>query len=231
MKRIIFIALVIYPLFIIEAQVKRPQNDAGYDFKKLHFGFTIGFNTMDMGIVRNLQDSLFADISRVEPGFQVTIVSDLRINDDLTLRFLPGISFGQRNLAYYHYNTKELEDELHIPSSYLEFPLLLKYRSIRLNNYRPYLIGGLNYRYDMASRKDYNEEENVYMRLKPSDIYLEAGFGIDFYLPYFKFAPEIKVGMGMLNLRVDNPSDFAPQFLRSIDRFRAYVVMINFHFE
>ncbi len=215
----------------LTAQVKRPQNDPGYDNKKLHFGFTIGVNTMDMGIKRNLQDSLFADITGIEPGFQVTVVSDLRLNDDFTLRFLPGISFGQRNLSYYHYHTKELVDDLHMPSSYLEFPLLLKYRSKRLNNYRPYLIGGMNYRYDMAARKEYNEEDNIYVRFKPYDIFLEAGFGIDFYLPYFKFAPEIKVGMGMLNLRVEKPSDFAPQFVRSMDRLRAYVVMLNFHFE
>ena len=225
------IFLLLLHFIVLDAQFKRPMNDPGYDYKRLHFGFTVGINTMDMGLKRNLQDSLWADISRLEPGFQVSIVSDLRINNDLTLRFLPGIAFGQRNLSYFNYRTKLLTKELQIASSYLDFPLHLKYRAKRLNNYRPYLIGGVNYRFDMAARKEYSEEDDILVRFNPSDIYIEAGFGIDFYLPFFKFAPEIKVGMGMLNLRVDNPSNFAPQYVRSTDVLKSYVVMLNFHFE
>lgn len=215
----------------MHAQEKKPQNYQEVDSKWLHFGFTVGLNTMDMAIKRNLDDNIYADVTRIEPGFQVTIVSDMRLNNDFTLRFLPGIAFGQRNLAFYNYETRLLEKELQIASSYLEFPLHLKYRSVRLNNYRPYLIGGTNYRFDMAARKEYNEEDDIFVRFKPSDIYLEGGFGIDFYLPYFKFSPELKVGMGLLNLRVDRPSDFAPQYVRSMDRMKAFVVMLNFHFE
>jgi len=220
---------------LVNAQVRKPQNDPGYDYKLLHFGFTVGLNTMDLGIKRNLEDGLFADVTRIEPGFQVTIISDLRLTNNLNLRFLPGISFGQRNFAYYQVDSllksTGLVKEIRVESSYLDFPLLLKYRSERLNNYRPYLIGGLNFRYDMAARKEYNEEENVLVRLKPADLYIEAGFGIDYYLTYFKFAPEIKVGMGLINLRVKNPSDFAPWAIRSMDKITSYVVMLNFHFE
>lgn len=235
MKRSAVIFLFSLFSFWLNAQEKKPQNDPGYDNKLLHFGFTVGLNTMDMALERNMQDSLFADVTRIEPGFQVTIVSDLRLNNHLNLRFLPGIAFGQRNLAYYKVDSlirnTEFQREIKVESSFLEFPLHLKYRSVRLNNYRPYLTGGLNLRYDMAARKEYNEEENILVRLNPADIYLEAGFGVDFYLAFFKFAPEIKVGMGLMNLRVDNPSDFAPQYIRSLDRIRSYVVMLNFHFE
>ena len=235
MKRATIIYIFLLVSLCLNAQEKKPQNDPGYDYKLLHFGFTVGLNTMDMAFKRNLQDSLFADITRVEPGFQVTIVSDLRLNNHLNLRFLPGIAFGQRNIAYYKVDplirNAEFQREIKVESSFLEFPLHLKYRSVRLNNYRPYLTGGLNFRYDMAARKEYNEEENILVRLKPADIYLEAGFGIDYYLAFFKFAPEIKVGMGLMNLRVDNPSDFAPQYIRAMDRIKSYVVMLNFHFE
>jgi len=235
LKHFVYIILFCFISLPLYAQVKKPQNDPGYDFKLLHFGFTVGLNTMDMGIKRNLSDGLLADVTRIEPGFQVTIVSDLRLTDDLNLRFLPGIAFGQRNIAYYQVDSllrsAEFVREIRVESSFLEFPLLLKYRSERLNNCRPYLIGGINFRYDMAARKEYNEEENVLVRLKPADIYLEAGFGIDYYLAFFKFAPEIKVGMGLTNLRVKDPSDFAPQYVRSMERITSYVVMLNFHFE
>lgn len=190
---------------------------------------------MDMAIKRNLADSLFADVSRVDPGFQVTIISDLRLNYYFNLRFLPGISFGQRRISYYKIdsllNNKGIERTIKVESSFLEFPFHLKYRSIRLNNYRPYLIGGFNFRYDMAARKEYNEDENIFVRLKPADLYIEGGFGIDYYLPYFKFAPEIKVGLGLMNVRAREPSEFAPEYVRSMHKIRSYVVMLNFHFE
>ena len=42
-----------------------------------------------------------------------------------------------------------------IESIFLEAPLLVKYKSKRLNNHRPYVIGGVNYRFDMLG-KEYN---------------------------------------------------------------------------
>ncbi|HYW97249.1 MAG TPA: hypothetical protein VE870_16775, partial [Bacteroidales bacterium] len=71
-KSILLIALFI-PL-VLSAQVKRPQNLPGYDYKKLHFGFTVGLNSMDLGSKRSMQNGLIADETVVEPGFQVSIV-------------------------------------------------------------------------------------------------------------------------------------------------------------
>jgi hypothetical protein len=213
----------------LNAQVKRPQNYKELDNKRIHFGFTVGVNTMDMSVGRNLQDSIWPDLTILEPGFQVTIVSDLRLSDDFNLRFLPGIAFGQRNISFYDVSTSENEliKEINVPSSYLEFPLTLKYRSKRVNNYRPYLIGGANYRYDMAARKEYSVDDDILIRFQPGNIYLEAGFGIDFYLPFFKLAPEIKVGMGLFNTRTTNPANYDVYF----EHLRSYIVMLNFHFE
>ena len=58
---------------------------------------------MDFGFDRNDASVpfLYADVSKVQPGFQVSIVSDLRLADNLNLRFLPGISFGAREIVFY----------------------------------------------------------------------------------------------------------------------------------
>ncbi|MCK7534492.1 MAG: hypothetical protein MZV63_27485 [Marinilabiliales bacterium] len=68
---------------------------------------------------------------------------------------------------------------------------------MRLNNSRPYLIGGVNFRYDLAGKKEYDDASNVYMRLKRADLYYEVGAGIDFYLPYFKLTIEAKMSNGL----------------------------------
>jgi len=206
------------------------MNNPGYDYKWIHFGFTVGLNTMDFGLQRPAGTTLFADVSRISPGFQVSIVSDLRLAEYYSLRFLPGITFGQRSLFFYQGDTI-LDASMEVESNFLDFPLLIKYKAKRVNNYRPYFIGGTSIRYDLAARKEYEEDSNVYIRLKPFDIYLEIGFGIDFYLQYFKFSPEIKLSAGIRNVLVDDPAQGFPQYVNSINKLNSFVVMLCFHFE
>jgi hypothetical protein len=221
----------------VTGQVKRVQNDPGYDYKWIHFGFMVGLNTMDFGFKRPVQieDSiLFADVSKPNPGFQVSIVSDLRLGDRLSLRFLPGITFGSRTMYFYDGygdTTSNLISEQTVESNFLDFPLLLKYKSKRVNNYRPYLIGGISARYDMAARKDY-DEDGPWIRLTPLDFYAEFGFGIDFFLQYFKFSPELKVSVGYRDVLVHDPAGGANyKYANSINKLNSYVIMLCFYFE
>ena len=237
------------PLFILIllisfsgfSQEEKPRNLPGFDMKRLHFGFTVGLNSMDLGIKRNYEadNFIYADLSHVLPGFQVSIVSDLRLNMSWNLRFLPGISFGSRELCYYEFDQSQqgtlvelsgVANPVPLGPSNLDFPLHFKYRSQRVNNYRPYLVGGLNFRYDMSTKKMYDNESDEYIKFKPADFFLEFGFGVDTYLKYFKFAPEIKLAVGMRNI-IDDPRTGHIEFVTSIERVTSYILMLNFHFE
>lgn len=226
------------------SQEEKPRNLPAFDLKRLHFGFTVGLNTMDLGIERNYEadNFVYADVSRILPGFQVSIVSDLRLSDHWNLRFLPGISFGSRELSYYEYDQQrdqqgelvrlnQVDNPVSLGPSFLDFPLHFKYRSSRVNNYRPYLVGGLDFRYDMSAKREYDGDSNEFVKFKPADLYVEFGFGVDTYLRYFKFAPEIKLAMGLRNIinDVGRPPHF--QFVESIESVTSYIVMLNFHFE
>ena len=185
---------------------------------------------MDLGIKRSLKSNIISDpvlipdVTKLQPGFQVQIVSNLRLSENFDLRFLPGITFGAREISFYDLNGKTLNGLVQIESNYLDFPLDLKYRARRLNNYRPYILSGINYRYDMAAKKE-NE-----LRLKPGDFYYEVGVGIDWYLPYFKLSTEIKAGIGLTDILIRD-SYSTQNYLASIDRINAYVVGLSFHFE
>jgi hypothetical protein len=209
-------------------QIAKVQNKPGYDYKWIHFGFMVGLNTMDFSFDRpagsGLDSLYFADMSKPSPGFQVSIVSDLRMGDRLSLRFLPGITFGARE--FFFYDEDGLAKTLKVESNFLDFPLLVKYKSWRVNNYRPYLIGGVDVRYDMAARKAY-ESGAAFVRLKPLDFYLEIGFGIDFFLQYFKFSPELKVSAGFRDVKVHEQDKYG----NSINRLNSYIVMLCFYFE
>jgi hypothetical protein len=93
------------------------------------------------------------------------------------------------------------------------------------------LIGGGNYRIDLAARKDYDEAENRYVRLKRSDLYYEIGFGIDFYLKYFKFTTELKLAVGLRDVLVHDLTSGRPEFVRSIDILKSNLLILSFHFE
>ncbi len=251
MKKAPLFTLILLLSFNAVSQEERPRNLPIFDYKRVHFGLTIGFNAMDVGFVRNLEPlpdapadaypPVYADVSKILPGFQVSIVSDLRLNKNWNLRFLPGITFGSREIYYYEYDPETgpgdlvsypgVNNPVALGPSFLDFPLLFKYRSQRVNNYRPYLVGGLNFRYDMSARKEFDGESNDYLRFKPADFYVEFGFGVDTYLKYFKFSPEIKLAVGLRNLIADDGRPDHEEFVTSIDRAMSYMVMLNFHFE
>jgi len=218
----------------LSAQKQKPKNESWYDEKLLHFGFSIGFNTMDFRIIpsqENLEtDGLYPEVSILKPGINIQIVTDLRPARYLDIRFLPGVSFGQRDVRYYKdgviFNTGQ-----QLQSSFLEFPLLLKYKGERLNNVRPYVIGGLNFRYDLAARKEFEEGKAEYIRLKKPDLYLEAGAGLDFYLKFFKLSVELKMSNGIANIIADDGYPGFQEYRNAIEKMKSQIWVIAFHFE
>jgi len=223
------------------AQKRKVYNLPNYDKQKIHFGFILGINSLDFTVKTisdyRLLDTLMSVESTREPGFTLGIVSNLHINNVLDLRFLPSLSFGERSIdytidnPYYAANnageTRILFREKSVESTFLEFPLLLKYKSVRLNNGRAYLIGGFKYVIDLASQDRIDDNNENLLKLKRNDVNYELGFGLDFYLPYFKFSPEIKVAYGLNNLKVDDNSIYT----NSLNSIRSKGVYISFTFE
>jgi hypothetical protein len=216
------------------AQKQKPKNDSWYDEKLLHFGFTLGFNTMDFKITPSntsfLADSLLPEVTSLNPGINIQIITDLRPAKYLDIRFLPGVSFGQRNIVYYK-NRKLFNDQQKLESSFIEFPLVLKYKAMRLNNVRPYVLAGLNYRYDLAGKKEYDEDKPVYIRLKRSDLNYEVGTGMDFYLTYFKLSVELKMSNGTRDMLVHEQAPGHPEYSDAIEKMKSQIWILSFHFE
>ncbi len=226
----------------LNAQKPKVMNDPTHDDKRLHFGFSLGLNTMDYTIRQSRfaeDNGIFVDVAELQPGFHVHAVSNLRIAEYFDLRFLPGISFGDRYLHFIDEEGELIYDDkkpYKVESSYLEFPLLVKYKSKRINNYRPFLISGINTRIDLATKREYDPRDQLIM-IKPVDYFYELGVGCDFYLLYFKFSIELKYSMGMKNIfSPESPSGNPPpqeiaQYSSVIDRINSSMFMVSFHFE
>lgn len=235
MKKLVFISFFILIFSNIFAQ--KPDNLPRYDNQRLHFGFSLGANVMDFTIHNSAifmsLDSILSVEAKPQPGFNLQIISDLRLSQNFNLRFLPGLYFGQRDLHYIHnywtasIDTTITEKVMKIESTFLEFPLLIKYRAQRYNDYRPYLIGGASVKYDLAAQKEIKDEDKPKVRLQRMDLYYQVGFGVDYYLPYFKFSTEIKLEVGTMNILKPDAS----QFTSAIERMNSKMIVISFHFE
>jgi hypothetical protein len=231
---LIFFTLLLLSTIQLSGQRARPKNESWYDDKTFHFGFSLGFNAMDFNITPSQEyyqkDSLYPEITTLNPGINIQIITDLRLNKHFDVRFLPGVSFGQRVVAFYR-NSVLVNDQQQLESSYLEFPLMLKYKGNRLNNVRPYVIGGLNFRYDLAGKKEYDDAKPIYIRVKRPDLYYEVGAGLDFYLTYFKLAIELKMSNGLNNVMVKEAAPGHPEYANAIDKIKSQIWVIAFHFE
>jgi len=217
---------------------KKVLNYQQHDDRAIHFGFCVGLNVMDFTVTPSLaedpENQLLCSVTNLSPGFHIQVVSAARLTDQLEMRFLPGVAFGQRELSFYHnkLNNNELfGTPQRLESSYIELPWLLKYKSVRVNNCRAFLVGGLNTRFDLA--KTYREEDEIYMDLKLNDYCYEMGGGLDFYFQYFKLSIELRGSWGMFNVlkRRSSMPDEHKIYQNSVDKLRSSVYMISFYIE
>ena len=212
---------------------KRAQNLIQYDYKKLHFGFTLGINDLNFNMQKNsntiTNDTLKTLHSKSQKGFNLGIVSNLRIGKYTDLRFVPTLVFGERHLYYGFIDMEQKDDERikRIESTLIDFPIYIKYKSARYNNFRTYVIGGLKYSMDIASQDKIDDEGQEIVKLKKNDLMGEVGFGLDFYLEYFKFSPQIKLSYGLLNLLSKDESVYT----QSLNRLTTNGWMLSFTFE
>lgn len=214
------------------AQKERVRNQPYADLKWLHLGFHVGILSQDLllthtGVMTN-GETWFAEIPSYSPGFSVGVIGDMYMNPYFNLRFTPSIHFGDKKFKFREQATGE-EFITNVRSSYLNFPLDVKYTALRLNNYRPYLIGGIYGSVDIGRKKG-----NPIL-LKSTDFGFEFGLGCDIYLPYFKLCPELKFCFGLVNLLEKDRPDLVDQanikYTDALSKATSRMVILTFNFE
>jgi len=204
-KYLLIIIILLSPLISNGQRYKKPQNLVKYDFKKIHFGFTLGINALNFNVKKSNNslnnDTLLSILAQNQKGFNLGIVSNLRLGRYTDLRFIPTLVFGERILDYGFNKANNLTtNSKRIESTLIDFPISLKYKSARYNNFRTYIICGVKYSLDIASQYKIDDEGQELVKLNNHDFMIEGGFGIDFYLQYFKFSPQIKLSHGLINI-------------------------------
>lgn len=203
-------------------------NLENFDKQRVYWGYFLGFNTYDFKIdYLNTPDT---DIEvKTNTGFNVGVVGDLRLQEYINLRFEPGLYYTQRNLTYSQF-TKSIDREREVRSTYIDFPLLLKFSSKRVGNVRPYLVGGFSATLNLASNsKSLDDNSQQRFRVKPWTQNYELGFGVDLYLEYFKFSPSIRGVFGLNDelIRDNNPNS---PWTGNVQSMKSRGIFVNFTF-
>lgn len=214
---------------------KEMQNLRRYDYDWLHFGFALGINSTNFIVspVKDFQklDSLKVLGSKPEAGFNLAIVSEVALTKYIKLRFVPDLSFAERDLDYHFVGSETITWVKKVESTFLDFPLDIKYKSKRVNNFGMYLLGGGKYVIDLASQKDVNnanlDAADQVIKLRKNDFAYSLGAGIDMYAPYFKFSIDVKLSIGLKDLLINDNTVFS----NPIEKLNSKVVLISFNFE
>lgn len=230
----IFALLVLLFFYSVSAQHGRKIfgkdpliNLENFDKQRVHWGYFLGFNSYDykFSYKENKPD---INVDRTV-GFSVGLVGDLKLMNYINLRFEPGLFYTQRNLTYPEL-TRELDAKREVNATYIHFPLLLKFSSMRTGNIRPYLLGGLSRTLNLSSNSK-SQDDNLQQkfRVKQWTSNYELGFGIDLYLEYFKFSPSIRGVFGLGDELIRDVDPNSP-WTGNVKSMSTRAILINFTF-
>ena len=230
-----------------QAQTRTVQYRPYTDLRRLHFGILVGLNLQDIGLknvgpqIIQLEDgttdvkTIVCDDDRWNPGFTVGVLADLRLSKHFNLRFTPTMHFGGKHLTFQNLTDldeygRPTEVTQNMKNTYLSLPVDLKFSAERWNNYRPYIMAGINPMLNLTSK---NQD---YLQLKKSDLMLEIGLGCDFYLPFFKLIPELKFCYSLQNSLDRNHADELKDanmrmYTNAVTGGHSKMIVLTFYFE
>lgn len=263
----------------VQAQRRTVRYLANYENEPYHFGFLLAYNQMMYTIktidgyqnialpasswpgtvpfnIANTQSLYVHNVeTKQTPGFTVGILGSKRLGRYFDLRFIPTLSFSDRQLKYdisildKQGNSETRHLEKAIFTTFVEFPLNIKYRSKRYNNIGAYIFGGINPKLDLASQK----KNTIYLVddtgepitdeagnpisiinnlvTKRFDLAGELGVGFDIYNQWFRLGIEIKMSYGLLDVVKRGSNDKPLIYTAPIDQLRNKMFQLSFLFE
>ena len=247
MKRTLLMLILSLATLMTTAQERKVQNRPYTDLRPLHLGILVGMNLQDIelenvGPQTILQEdgtsktqTIVCDDDKWNAGFSVGVLADLRLSKHLNLRFTPTMHFGAKHLTFYNMTELNAEGRLlemtqDMKSTYISFPVDLKFSAERWNNYRPYVIAGVNQLVNLTSK---NQD---FLQLKRTDTMIEVGLGCDLYLPFFKLIPELKFCYSLTNAidssHANELQDINKRmYANAVSSGQSKMIVLTFYFE
>ena len=245
-KRFVTLFLAASSFLAAAAQERTVQNRPYTDLRKFHFGVFVGTHMQDIEFKNvgpqliEMEDgsivekNVVCDQDRWDPGFNVGVLGELRLTENFQFRLAPAMYFGTRHIMFRNYsdptNEKIIEEHQDLKTAYVSLAFDLIFAAPRFNNYRPYMMAGLNPMLNLSARDD------DFLKLKNNDLFFEVGIGCDFYLPFFKLRPELKFMLGLSDCLDKKHADKLKDknmtmYSKSVSEAHCKMFVLTFYFE
>ena len=234
-KQIGFTAAILLVALSSSAQYVE-LNRPNHDNWPYYFGMTLGYNQSYLHpdgrhsrFIEN--DSVLTAEPGSSGGITLGLLATVRLNRRFEARFNPNLILGaSRFFSYtltYPNEDGHLDVKKTLPTTIISFPVQLKFNSDRINNFRVYMLGGVKYDLDLAATSKARNAEDL-VKLKGSDLGIEAGIGFNFYLPFVTVSPEIKISKGLGNI---HSRDANLKYSNIFDKLQTRMISISLHLE
>jgi len=202
------------------AQVRQPNmNNPQYDNRLVSYGFLIGLHSSGYSMKYSDAFATIDTLHSIQPknslGFSLGFIVNLRLTQFLDLRILPKVAFYEHTLNYIRISDPVLVET--VESTVVEFPLMLKYKSVRRNNFGMYIVGGVKYGIEASGKNKDNKSDEEGLLIQGSNLSLDFGFGLDLYFPLFKFSPELRFSRGLSNMLLSGKSNDFSEGIKSLN--------------
>ena len=206
-------------------------NFMDFNQKPYYFGITLASNSSNYYVrqSRNLirSDSIRLVESVTGPGFNLGIVTNLKVGEYFDIRLMPTLSFAERNINYAVTRDARPPFSRKIEGVFVETPIQVRYKSQPFNDMRLFVLAGVKYAFDVASESRTRQSTEL-VKVSPTDFSMEIGAGAQFFFPYFIFSPEIKFSHGLSNVLI---FDRSLQEASVIEKILSRTLTISLHFE
>jgi len=217
------------------AQLRDYLNLPDHDSKKYYLGIGFLYDNSHFQVSAHPKFLASDSVLYVNPlnsgGFGVSGMFTFHLANHFEFRFaFPEFIFSSNSISYHISHPPTGEQQLatkQVQSLLLGFPAQLKFLSDRIGNFRVYMMGGINYRYDLASNSSARKAENL-VKLTSSDLSVEAGVGFQIYMPVFILSPELKFSQGIKNVHSRDPN---LQYSNVIDKIKTRQIIFSLIFE
>ncbi|MGO1585517.1 MAG: porin family protein, partial [Mesonia sp.] len=179
MKKVFFLFIFFMAFQTTEAQwlfsKEKIKNKENFDKQRWSWGYFLGFNSYDFKF--DYEEGASDVIVEKNIGFNVGLLGNLRINDYIDLRLEPGVVFANRNLTFPDIPEDNFRE---VKSTYVHIPLLVKFSTKRLNNFKPFVVAGISTSINLSSNEKNPDDNNAgEFRMINNTNYFEVGFGVD----------------------------------------------------
>lgn len=247
MKKCLFIIMAVLSLLPCSRTLGQTVENRPYtDLRRFHLGILVGTHLQDLEFVNVGPQTITAadgsqhtylittDQDKWDVGFNVGVLGEARLNDYFAFRVAPALYFGTRHIAFHNFDDNApdtvMQQSQNLKTVYISCAFDLILASKRNGNHRPYMMAGLNPVINLSGKDD------DIIKLKRSDLFIEAGIGCDFYLPFFKLRPELKFMYSLSNsLDTKHPGELRDETLipyaSSVRKARSKMIVLTFYFE